>query len=117
MNLKPRWFLIETEQEYDLAIARYEQIKNATAGAEHKEKLLLAHLIENYENSLWDLPEINPVEMIKIRWMIWVFNRLVQARFKIINLNYCCTKESAFKYFIYVLRLMNNELSAFVPTS
>lgn len=67
MNEKPQWFLIETEQEYNQAIARYEQIKNATAGAEHKEKLLLVHLIENYENSLWDLPEVNPVEMIKIR--------------------------------------------------
>jgi HTH-type transcriptional regulator / antitoxin HigA len=67
MNEKPQWFLIETEQEYNKAIARYEQIKNATAGAEHKEKLLLVHLIENYENSLWDLPEVNPIEMIKIR--------------------------------------------------
>jgi HTH-type transcriptional regulator/antitoxin HigA len=67
MNEKPQWFLIETEQEYNKAIARYEEIKNATAGEEHKEKLLLSHLIENYENTLWDLPEVNPVEMIKIR--------------------------------------------------
>ena len=67
MNEKPQWFLIETEQEYNQAIARYEEIKDATAGAEHKEKLLLVHLIENYENNLWDLPEVNPVEMIKIR--------------------------------------------------
>lgn len=67
MNEKPQWFLIETEQEYNEAIARYEQVKNATAGAEYKEKLLLVHLIENYENSLWDLPDVNPVEMIKIR--------------------------------------------------
>lgn len=67
MSKSPQWFLIETEQEYNKAIARYEQIKQATAGAEHKEKLLLGHLIENYENSLWDLPDVNPVEMIKIR--------------------------------------------------
>ena len=67
MSEKPQWFLIETEQEYNEAIARYEEIKDATAGAEHKEKLLLVHLIENYENNLWDLPEVNPVEMIKIR--------------------------------------------------
>lgn len=67
MNETPQWFLIETEQEYNEAIARYEQVKNATAGAEHKEKLLLVHLIENYENGLWDLPDVNPVEMIKIR--------------------------------------------------
>jgi HTH-type transcriptional regulator/antitoxin HigA len=67
MDQKPQWFLIETEQEYDKAIERYEQIKHTTAGAEHKEKLLLVHLIENYENTLWDLPDVNPVEMIKIR--------------------------------------------------
>jgi len=67
MKEKSQWFLIETEQEYNQAIARYEQIKNTTAGSELKEKLLLVHLIENYENSLWDLPEVNPVEMIKIR--------------------------------------------------
>ncbi len=67
MKERPQWFLIETEQEYNQAIARYELIKDATAGAEHKEKLLLVHLVENYENSLWDLPEVNPVEMIKIR--------------------------------------------------
>ncbi len=67
MNEKPQWFLIETEQEYNQAIARYEQIEDVTTGEEHKEKLLLVHLIENYENSLWDLPEVNPVEMIKIR--------------------------------------------------
>jgi len=67
MDKKPQWFLIETEQDYNDAIARYEQIKYATGGAEHKEKLLLVHLIENYENALWDLPDVNPVEMIKIR--------------------------------------------------
>jgi HTH-type transcriptional regulator/antitoxin HigA len=67
MNEKPQWFLIETEQEYEKAVARYEEIKNATTGADHKEKLLLVHLISNYENSIWDLPEVDPVEMIKIR--------------------------------------------------
>ncbi len=67
MNKKPQWFLIETEQEYEDAIARYEEIKYATTGADHKEKLLLVHLIQEYENSTWDLPEVDPVEMIKIR--------------------------------------------------
>lgn len=67
MNKKPQWFLIETEQEYEDAVARYEEVKHASAGAEKKEKLLLVHLIQNYENSQWDLPEVDPVEMIKIR--------------------------------------------------
>jgi len=67
MNEKSQWFLIETEQEYENAVARYEAIKHATTGDDHKEKLLLVHLIQNYENSTWDLPEVDPVEMIKIR--------------------------------------------------
>jgi HTH-type transcriptional regulator/antitoxin HigA len=67
MSEKPKWFLIETEQEYNDAVARYEALKDATGGAAHKEKLLLAHLIADYDNRLWDLPDVNPVEMIKIR--------------------------------------------------
>lgn len=67
MNQKSQWFLIETEQEYNQAVERYEQIQDASTEPDHKEKLLLVHLIENYENALWDLPEVNPVEMIKIR--------------------------------------------------
>ena len=68
MNEKPQWFLIKTEQDYNEALARYENIKYAAEGDEaHKEKLLLVHLIENYENTLWNLPEVDPVEIIKIR--------------------------------------------------
>ena len=67
MNERTAWFLIETEQEYENAVARYEMIKHATTGAEHREKLLLVHLIADYENRLWDLPDVDPVEMIKIR--------------------------------------------------
>ncbi len=64
---KKHWFLLETEQQYDDAVARYETVKYATAGEDHQEKLLLAHLIEMYENKHWDLPDVDPVEMIKIR--------------------------------------------------
>lgn len=68
MNEKPQWFLIKNEQEHEEALARYEIIKDAIEGEkDHKEKILLVHLIEKYENSLWDLPEVDPVEMIKIR--------------------------------------------------
>ena len=67
MKEKHPWFLIESEEEYNKAVARYELVKNATTGDNHKEKLLLVHLIQNYENSIWDLPEVDPVEMIKIR--------------------------------------------------
>jgi len=29
--------------------------------------MLLVHIIAEYENSIWDLPEVDPIEMIKIR--------------------------------------------------
>ncbi len=62
------WFLIETEQEYNRAAARYEEIKAVKKGTpEHKEKLLLVHLLSEYENKASELPEVDPVEMIKIR--------------------------------------------------
>jgi HTH-type transcriptional regulator/antitoxin HigA len=68
MNTLPQWFLIDTEQEYNTAIARYEEVKYAAKGTEeHKEKMLLVHLIAEYEKSISDLPDVDPVELIKIR--------------------------------------------------
>ena len=62
------WFIIETEEEYKSATSRYEDVKKTLKGTqEHKEKLLLAHLIENYESSTSILPDVDPIEMIKIR--------------------------------------------------
>lgn len=62
------WFLIENEQEYQHAISRYKEVKNADKkSAEHKEKLLLVHLISDYESKVSKLPDVDPVEMIKIR--------------------------------------------------
>lgn len=66
--LNPHWFLIESEQDYEAALARYEVIRSAQKGTvEHKEKLLLAHLISDYEERTSELPEVDPVELIKIR--------------------------------------------------
>jgi HTH-type transcriptional regulator/antitoxin HigA len=68
MNTKAQWFLIDNEQEYNNATARYEKVKYAEKNTEeHKEKLLLVHLISEYESSVVDLPEVDPVELIKIR--------------------------------------------------
>ena len=39
MSSRPQWFLIESEQEYETAVNRYEEIKYAPEGSEeHKEK-------------------------------------------------------------------------------
>ena len=63
-----QWFLIENDKDYQKATQRFEEIKDATKPSpEHKEKLLLAFLINQYKEKLWDLPELDPVELIKIR--------------------------------------------------
>jgi len=63
-----QWFLIETKAEYQKATDRYEEIKEARKGSEeHKEKMLLVLLISQYEQKQWSLPEVDPIEMIKIR--------------------------------------------------
>lgn len=68
INNPKAWFLIESEKEYQRYTARYEEIKGASKGSEeHREKLLLVHLISDYEEKLWDIPDVDPIEMIKIR--------------------------------------------------
>ncbi|MGY3055661.1 HTH-type transcriptional regulator/antitoxin HigA [Pedobacter sp. UYEF25] len=63
-----QWFLLEGEEDYNLATARYEEVKYAPNGtSNHREKMLLTHLISDYENREWDLPRVDPIETIKIR--------------------------------------------------
>ncbi|WP_221390530.1 type II toxin-antitoxin system HigA family antitoxin [Dyadobacter sp. NIV53] len=63
-----QWFLLETEQEYEKALARYEEVKYASKESdEHKEKLLLVYLISEFEKENRELPEVDPIELIKIR--------------------------------------------------
>jgi HTH-type transcriptional regulator / antitoxin HigA len=62
------WYIIENEAEYEKAINRYEQIRLAKKGSEfYREKMLLVHLISDYENKTSTLPELDPIEFIKIR--------------------------------------------------
>ncbi len=72
---KQAWFLIGSEQEYNKAVARYEEIKYALKGTlEHREKMLLVHLISEYEKETSELPEVDPIEMIKIRMEDFGYN-------------------------------------------
>jgi HTH-type transcriptional regulator/antitoxin HigA len=67
-KVKPDWFLIDNEQEYENALARYQEIKYALPNSnDHKEKLLLAHLISEFEEKTSELPHVDPIEIIKIR--------------------------------------------------
>lgn len=63
-----QWFLIENEASYKKAAARYEQLRESAKGtSEHKEKMLLAYLMNKYQETKWPVSDIDPVEIIKIR--------------------------------------------------
>ena len=62
------WYLIENDADYQKAVNRYEKIREAKKNSpEYKEKLLLAFLINKYEAELWEIPDADPIELIKIR--------------------------------------------------
>ena len=67
MNTNFELTSIESEQDYEAAAARYEEIKRSPKGSDqHKEKLLLVNLIAEYEKAQWDLPEVCLAELNKI---------------------------------------------------
>ena len=81
IQIDKSWFLLDTTAEYDAAVKRYEELKFATKGSiAHKEKMLLVHLNADYEGKKWDLPEVDPIEMIKIRMQDFGFNATTLAK-------------------------------------
>ncbi|HEV3325476.1 MAG TPA: transcriptional regulator [Puia sp.] len=80
-NRTKQWLLIENEKEYKEATARFEEIREAKKGTpEYREMLLLVHLVSTYEEKKWSLPEVDPVEMIKIRMEDFGYNASDLAR-------------------------------------
>lgn len=68
--MQQQWYVIETEAEYKAAMARYEQVRESKKGTpNYREWLLLILLISEYEKEKWDkeMPELDPIELIKIR--------------------------------------------------
>lgn len=65
---KRTWYLIETDAEYKRASERFEEVKQAPKGTvAHKEKMMLEILIHHYDQKRWSMPDVDPVEFIKIR--------------------------------------------------
>ena len=63
-----QWFLIDTKVDYEKASIRFEEIHTAKKGTEeHKEKMLLAFLISQYEQKQWSINPVDTIETIKIR--------------------------------------------------
>ena len=76
-----KWFLLETKADYQKATSRYEEIRESLKGTiEHKEKQLLAFLINLYEEDRWEMPVIDPIELIKIRMEEFGFKSTDLAR-------------------------------------
>lgn len=66
--MKHTWFILENEEDYEKASDRFQEIKYAKKGSiAHKEKMLLAFLIDDYGKRNYSLGEIDPIEFIKIR--------------------------------------------------
>jgi HTH-type transcriptional regulator/antitoxin HigA len=66
--MKKTWYHLDNEKEYEDASKRFEEIKHANQGSEnYKEKMLLAYLLDDYGNRNCTLPELDPIEFIKIR--------------------------------------------------
>ncbi|GAA4315723.1 transcriptional regulator [Compostibacter hankyongensis] len=82
LNSHHQWFLIETEREYRKAMQRYEEVKYAKKGTkDHKEKLLLAKLISEYEEKKWEVPEVDPIQLIITRMEEFGYKPVDLARF------------------------------------
>ncbi len=63
-----QWLPITSEQEYKEAAQRFEEIYDVEKDSpHHREMLLLSLLINDYEKKHFKLPEVDPIEMIKIR--------------------------------------------------
>jgi len=63
-----QWLIIENEAEYKEAMARLEQIYEVPKGhKDYREMLLLAFLVNQYEEKHLNLGEVDPIQMIKLR--------------------------------------------------
>jgi len=62
------WAIIENKEELKAAYSRFEEIRTAKKGEQdYKEKMLLLLLISQYEEKQSTLPDLDPIEFIKIR--------------------------------------------------
>ncbi len=62
------WQTIENEKDYRQVVTRYEATQGAQKGTpEHDEWLHLASLIQQYEEKQWEMPNIDPAELPKLR--------------------------------------------------
>lgn len=62
------WKVIKTEEEYQKAITRTLEIFQVNEGTPEADELaLLLLLVKDYEDKHIHIPEVNPIEMIKLK--------------------------------------------------
>ena len=74
------WAIIENEEELKVAYKRFEEIRAAKKeNKEYKEKRLLLLLISEFEKKQSTLPDVDPIEFIKIRMEDFGFKQATLA--------------------------------------
>ncbi len=62
------WKLIKNDRDYNKAMARFEEIFEATSGSQESDEFdLLALLITTYEEENFPIAEADPIEVIKMK--------------------------------------------------
>jgi HTH-type transcriptional regulator/antitoxin HigA len=63
-----QWSILRTDKDKEVARKRFQEISDVNKDSpDHNEKLLLAFLLNQYDEERWSIPDPDPIEMIKVR--------------------------------------------------
>ena len=63
-----QWNILKTSKDREAAMKRFQEISDVNKDSpDHNEKLLLAFLLNQYDEERWSIPDPDPIEMIKVR--------------------------------------------------
>jgi HTH-type transcriptional regulator/antitoxin HigA len=66
--MEQKWLVLKTEDEYDIALERTIELFHAPEGTPESDELdLLLLLVKDYEDRHYQLPDIDPIELIKLK--------------------------------------------------
>jgi len=66
--MEKKWRVLKTEDEYDIALERTIEIFHAAEGTPESDELdLLLLLVKDYEDRHYQIPSLDPIELIKLK--------------------------------------------------
>ncbi|WP_295654150.1 helix-turn-helix domain-containing protein [uncultured Mucilaginibacter sp.] len=66
--MESKWMVLKTEDEYDIALERTIEIFHSEKGTPEFDELeLLLLLVKDYEDRHYQIPDIDPIELIKLK--------------------------------------------------